>query len=80
MSKISIIDATVEQIISDIAYWEDIETSLRIMPTEDGGVYVESFGGDHCVRAETLVLRFTGWSCRLAGPWWTSCAPSRTSR
>ena len=48
-------DATVEQLIKDISYWEDIKTAIHIIPRDsEGGVCVFDKELRQCATANTL--------------------------
>lgn len=71
--KILTDEATIEQILSDMTYHEDIESSLTVMASEDGGVYVRTYDGYEDIEAptlkEALIKLHVKWLKSIDGDW-----------
>lgn len=47
-------DATIEEVLSDVCYWEDIDSALIVSSTEEGGAFVMEYDGGRWASAPTL--------------------------
>ncbi len=47
-------ESTVEAIFADLCYWEDMNTALMIIPTENGGIQVINYNGNREAQGDTL--------------------------
>lgn len=61
MSKKSVKNASIEELLADICRWEDMDSALIVSSTEDGGAFVMTYDGEGGVVGPTLrvaLIRF----------------------
>lgn len=70
-NKISVEEATVEQLLSDVSYWEDPDQTLLMSPLDDhgNGVSLMDYEGRNYVEAptlkEALIKFYVKTNCKL---------------